>query len=1387
MNGMKKRFTKLTLRLAMIAILLLANLSMFSGIAGAIAPPILTVSVIAPVYEITETTASLNAQASTSLPNSETAQLAIRFSTNQDVPDADSSEFKGSFGETYLHSSLVELDPGTTYYYYAYIEDGSSKTYATTIKSFTTASFTGIDVKDPNGTTFDKTPAFSKNTKSYTVTVPLETVNVNVYENFNFGSSLIPLVPTEFAVVGVSTESTNKPWILPTVSVNSYAVLPLVLTSDVTTVCVKAPAFQMPDGEGPPPIDSCFDNGYDYEVHIIRAEPSVHTSEIYQNYDKYAFLKATTTGFTNSATVGFELSTHENLSESQNVAGTWTSGSGIQAYKSQLTPGTTYFYRAYAQQGVSEGVYGEIQSFTTSAFTGIDVKNANDEILSKTPSEFDPSNKVYTVHVPYNTSTVSVVENVYLGTAVQPLPVNSAIVGEDSTPQSTNWSTPVDGNIYAARQVNVTSNLTTVCFNAPQLSVPATAISPCSSYNYEIQIIRDPIIAVQTMPVDVNTDTSATLKATVSGFTSSASFGFILSEHANMSDSQNVVGTWLSSSEILGYTTQLQSPLTPGTTYYYQAYAQAGVADGVYGEVDTFTTAALTGIDVKNANQETLTKSPSEFNLSQKVYTVHVPHNTASVSVFETVYKGTAGIDPLPATFTTVDDPNDANKDEPWNTSGSWNLVANHEVTLNSSLTTTVCASALMFDGPQGEASPCSNYAYEVQIIRDAPTVVTFPAQMNTDSKAYIDGQSNDASHNATTVGFELDTNADMLHKEDITETWFYNNFSAALENLTPGTTYFYRAFVQDGSTRYYGNIESFTTAKFTGIDVKNGNGTTFAKSPSVFDISNKLYTVHVPYNTTSVNVAQNFFKGTAIPLTPAKFAVVNVDERHDPQTATWNDLENGNTTASLPVALTTNLTTVCMNAPEFQMVSNSEQPINSCDGYTYEIQIIRDSAPDDSPASTPKTVTVIVTEHSGSVTNLPVTQLGESKLPMSAQLFTTDGVSLNLPDIAIKADGTFVLPNVPAGQYHMVLSVVAPTGEKLAGRPATLTVDANGNAQVESELIDPYGIITDEVTGKVIEGAHATLHWADTTLNRSKGRTPGDLVILPILPDFAPNQNKDPQDSNAKGEYGWMVFPDGDYYILATKTGYNDFDSRTTGASKDAGKDSYIENGIIHIGQSIESYDFSMEPIAKEKGTHNNYVAGYPDGTFGPDRNITRAEVAAVFARITNNYQLELPASDVNSFSDVASSHWAKEYIENVRASELMLGTTDSTFNPEAPITRGEVAAIVARYKKLAPVEEAAFSDTADNWANGAINAVKKANIISGYENGTFLPNQNIVRKEFVIMINRMLERGKLQNITKPTWSDVPATNFYFADIEEASTTHNYALYENGAERIKK
>jgi hypothetical protein len=1156
MNGMKQRFRKLTLRFAMIAILLLANLPMYSGYAGA-----RELTLTASVNTITDTTAYLFANTDADVTSETIFGVVVKDDENQTVFSWDSLEEDSNT----LSAPLYNLKPGKTYTYHAYVNDGSITNSDT--KYFTTASVTGIDVKDMAGTILPKDQPFIAGNKSYTVHVPHDTVSVYVYETANLPALTIPLIDTLFSVLPDDINSPEE-W-SPTVSGNTYASHLVTLESDVTTVCVRGLKFQTLNGVTNEPC------GDYYHVEITRdavpTAPTVTTLSFGYVTDETAILSATANGFEEPTSVGFEIDVNANLSgnHAHNKSGD-LDGTHITTHAGDLAPGTIYYYRAYVQDG-ENWYYGDTKSFMTAGVTAIDVTNGG-TTYPKTLMPSSALQSVYSVHVPHNTESVSITETVYLADAISPVLLQYLIVG-GNLDYTDEWSIP-----------------------------------------------------------DINLLTSATIPV----------------------------------------------------------------------------------------------------NLTSDI--------------------------------------------------------------------TTVCVAKANFYGLGGQGTPpgpCDDYQYEIQIIRDAPTVETLSILENTDKSASLKANTSGFDHLNTTVGFELSEHADMSGKSDIVSVWpnsqdnyiFKHIYNSLTTPIKPGTTYFYKAYVdeevEEVTTRYYGGIQSFTMAAFTGIDVKDSNGTIIPKTPSEFAIGTKKYTVHVPFSTARVSVSQNVYLGTSVEPFTASFTVL--DAVNQLPTSDWSLPDHGNISANQPVDVTSNVTTVCVDAPAFERPANIE-PTGPCSYGQYEVEIIRDAAPDNSTPTPPaKTVKVIVTEQGGNVANVPVTQLGESKLPMSAQLFTTDGVSLNLPDIAISADGSFILPNVPAGQYHMVLSVVAPTGEKLAGRPATLTVDASGNAQIESELIDPYGIITDEVTGKVIEGAHATLHWADTALNRSKGRKPGDLVILPILPDFAPNQNKDPQDSNAKGEYGWMVFPDGDYYILASKAGYNDFDSRTTGDSKDAGKDSYVENGVIHIGQAIESYDFMMEPIAKETGKHNNYIAGYPDGTFGPDRNITRAEVAAVFARITNDYQLVLNANDANSFNDVSDTHWAKEYIENVRASGLMLGSSASTFRPEAPITRGEVAAIVARYKKLGPVEEAAFTDTAESWAKGAINAVKKANIISGYDNGTFLPDQNIVRKEFVIMINRMLGRGKLQNIKEPLWSDVPTTNFYFADIQEASTTHNYAIYENGAEIIKK
>jgi hypothetical protein len=190
--------------------------------------------------------------------------------------------------------------------------------------------------------------------------------------------------------------------------------------------------------------------------------------------------------------------------------------------------------------------------------------------------------------------------------------------------------------------------------------------------------------------------------------------------------------------------------------------------------------------------------------------------------------------------------------------------------------------------------------------------------------------------------------------------------------------------------------------------------------------------------------------------------------------------------------------------------------------------------------------------------------------------------------------------------------------------------------------------------------------------------------------------------------------------------------------------------------------------------GVHTRYVKGYPDGSFGPFRNITRAEAAALFARI-----LDLDLSDtIKTYSDLPSSHWAYGYIQAVTKMGLMQGYPEGTFLPENAITRAEFASMIARYyrnnEETTDTLNTYFTDIADSWAKETIEEAFTRGIVIGYEDGSFRPNARIQRTEAVIMINRMLNRGPLTGVPV-LFTDVVETDWYFGHVMEASLTHEF------------
>ncbi len=161
----------------------------------------------------------------------------------------------------------------------------------------------------------------------------------------------------------------------------------------------------------------------------------------------------------------------------------------------------------------------------------------------------------------------------------------------------------------------------------------------------------------------------------------------------------------------------------------------------------------------------------------------------------------------------------------------------------------------------------------------------------------------------------------------------------------------------------------------------------------------------------------------------------------------------------------------------------------------------------------------------------------------------------------------------------------------------------------------------------------------------------------------------------------------------------------------------------------------------------HRKYIAGYPDGTFKPENNMARSEVSAIFARILADYNEDNLTATSTGFDDVSANDWCAKYISRLENSEIIKGYTDGSFKPNNPITRAEFATICVRFfegrTKTISGASSDFTDVAnDHWAKEYIDKAAKQGFVTGYPDGSFRPDNYITRAEVVTVVNRMLSR---------------------------------------------
>ena len=184
-------------------------------------------------------------------------------------------------------------------------------------------------------------------------------------------------------------------------------------------------------------------------------------------------------------------------------------------------------------------------------------------------------------------------------------------------------------------------------------------------------------------------------------------------------------------------------------------------------------------------------------------------------------------------------------------------------------------------------------------------------------------------------------------------------------------------------------------------------------------------------------------------------------------------------------------------------------------------------------------------------------------------------------------------------------------------------------------------------------------------------------------------------------------------------------------------------------------------------------YIKGYEDGTFRPKENMTRGEVAAIFTRLkTNGEESNVTSNSV--YNDVNSTDWYAKYVGYVTENNLMKGYEDGTFRPEEKITRAEFVTAIARYNSLTSADNS-FTDANGHWAEGYIGAVTTKSWIKGYPDGTFKPDNNISREEVVVIINRMegINVESNSNVMNP-FKDVDESLWSYKDIIAATSSNN-------------
>ena len=180
------------------------------------------------------------------------------------------------------------------------------------------------------------------------------------------------------------------------------------------------------------------------------------------------------------------------------------------------------------------------------------------------------------------------------------------------------------------------------------------------------------------------------------------------------------------------------------------------------------------------------------------------------------------------------------------------------------------------------------------------------------------------------------------------------------------------------------------------------------------------------------------------------------------------------------------------------------------------------------------------------------------------------------------------------------------------------------------------------------------------------------------------------------------------------------------------------VKSGYTTSNVATFKYSVNGEPIftLKDKAEEIRYMNAYDDGSFKPDQAATRYEILTA---LNNLFDFE-NITDVTEFSDVASSY--KGLVNKFACTDVINGYEDGSFRGSNGITRAELVKILSIMFEIADngYGDSTYSDISNHWARSYINTYAKSGYVQGYPDGTFKPDNEVTRAEFVKIINNIL-----------------------------------------------